>query len=56
MTYIVLLKQVKMLEIFDVTKTDPSLLVKDQLDNSLDTTSLRLIFTNYIIMNIKINI
>ena len=30
-----------MMEIFDVTQTDPSLLIKDQLDHSLDTSFLR---------------
>jgi hypothetical protein len=34
-----------MMEIFDVTQTDPSLIVKDQLDFALDTSSLRFIFS-----------
>ena len=33
--------QVKMMEIFDVTETDPSLLVKDQFDYDLDSSKLR---------------
>lgn len=38
----VLPSQVKMMEIFDVTETDPSLLVKDQLDY-MDALNLRFI-------------